>query len=137
MASSNRWYPVLKRYIDYLAGRVNGLGGKANQIPPSFDGAPSGILSAGQPTDHGGKGREERNTGKISGLIFDHFGDLEGFVLDIGSGERRFLSRERDVRDQAERAWRDRLRITVWTEPNEPRRIRTIIVREPPAALKL
>ena len=137
MAPGNRWYPVLKRYIGYLAGRVNGVGGNANQIPPSFDGAPVGVLTGGK-CGGGGKGeeREAGHTGKISGLIFDHFGDFEGFVLDTGEQERKYLSRERDVRDLAERAWRERLRITVWPEPNEPRRIRAIIVREPPAALK-
>ena len=31
----NRWYPVLLRYINYLSGRIDGMGGNASQIPPS------------------------------------------------------------------------------------------------------
>ena len=34
----NRWYPVLLRYICYLSGRIDGMGGNASQIPPSPDG---------------------------------------------------------------------------------------------------
>jgi len=138
MAQTNRWYQVLKRYVGYLTGRVDGLGGNANLIPPSFNGAPIGILTGGKGGRGGGAGEEHEPccTGKVSGLIFDHFGDFEGFVLDDGRHERTYLSRERDILDLAARAWRERLRITVWAQPGEPHRIRTIIVREPPTTLK-
>jgi hypothetical protein len=79
---------------------------------------------------------EERRlafTGKISGLIFDRFGDFEGFLLDTEDGEREYCSREREVKDSAERAWRERLQITVWAECGEPHRPLSIIVRQPPA----
>lgn len=32
---ANRWYPVLKRYIDILSARIDGLGGDAGSIQPS------------------------------------------------------------------------------------------------------
>ncbi len=35
MSPTNRWYPVLQRYIGYIAGRVEGLGGDPNTIEPS------------------------------------------------------------------------------------------------------
>jgi hypothetical protein len=35
---SNRWYPVLLRYISYLSARINGMGGNASQIPASPNG---------------------------------------------------------------------------------------------------
>lgn len=137
MSPTNRWYPVLQRYIGYVAGRVDGLGGNADQIPPSFNGAPIAILTGG---GEGGRGpereREFGHTGKVAGLIFDHFGDFEGFLLDTGEHERGFRNREQDVRDLAERAWRERLRITVYAEGDEPHRILTIIVREPPATMR-
>ena len=38
ISPGNRWYPVLLRYISYLTGRINGMGGNASQIPPSPDG---------------------------------------------------------------------------------------------------
>ena len=40
MMPSNRWYSVLERYNSYIAARVDGLGGDADDIAPSFDGAP-------------------------------------------------------------------------------------------------
>ena len=39
MTPPNRWIAVLKRYIDQIAGRVNGLGGQAGTIEPSPWGA--------------------------------------------------------------------------------------------------
>ena len=74
------------------------------------------------------------HTGKISGLIFDRFGDFEGFLLDTEDGEVEVLSRERDMRDLAERAWRERLRITVWSEEDEMERHRPVrvVVHDPP-----
>jgi len=73
-------------------------------------------------------------TGKITGLIFDRFGDFEGFLLDTKDGDRRFTSREREVEELAERVWRCRLNITVWTERDEPHRALSIIVHQPPAS---
>jgi hypothetical protein len=32
------WHPVLVRYIELVSGRVDGLGGNANAIPPSLHG---------------------------------------------------------------------------------------------------
>jgi Listeria-Bacteroides repeat domain (List_Bact_rpt) len=143
MDPTNRWYPVLLRYIDYIEGRVLGLGGNPGEIPPSFNGAPIGILTGGQGgpgTGEGeGEGGEERpraHTGKIAGLLFDHFGDFEGFVLDTVERERAFHSRERNIRDLAELAWRERLRITVYADRDEPHRILRIVVLEPPGKFR-
>ncbi len=72
-------------------------------------------------------------TGKIVGLLFDRFGDFEGFVLDTEEGERKFFSREKQMAELAERVWRERLRITVVVERDEAHRPLSIIVREPPA----
>jgi hypothetical protein len=38
MSPSNRWYPVLQRYIHYIAARIDGLGGDSGAIKPSFFG---------------------------------------------------------------------------------------------------
>jgi hypothetical protein len=124
---SNRWYPVLLRYISYLSGRIDNMGGQASGIPPS----PGGYQP---PLPVPGKHAEEHcQTGKVGGLIFDHFGDFEGFVLDTGDGEHKFFSREKEIEELAERAWRERLRITVCAECHESHVPRSIIVREPPA----
>jgi len=130
MSPVYRWYPVLKRYIDYVSGRVDGSGGIANAIPPSPLGAPGKRTTGGvtPPGDHG-----DEHEGKIAGLIFDQFGDFEGFLLDTGEGERKYFSREKEMEKLAERAWRERLRISVLVERDEPHRPLRIIVLEPPA----
>ena len=123
-----RWYPVLLRYLELVAGRVQGFGGDPGKILPS----PTGDVPEEEEEEHE---REERTafTGKISGLVFDRFGDFEGFLLDTEDGERKFFSREQEIEELAERAWSERLRITVWVERDEPHRPLSIIVREPPA----
>jgi hypothetical protein len=124
----SRWYPVFVRYLDQIAGRVSALGGDPTQILPSSSG------DGGRPCPREPERREERLhfTGKIAGLIFDRFGDFEGFLLDTEEGERVYHSREKEMERLAERAWRERLRITVFVERDEPRRPVSLIVREPP-----
>jgi hypothetical protein len=78
---------------------------------------------------------ERTFTGKICGLIFDHFGDFAGFVLETEHGEHRFHSREKEMEELAERAWKERLRITVHVDRSEPHRPLWIVVHQPPAAL--
>jgi hypothetical protein len=120
----NRWYPVFRRYLERIAGRVRAFGGDPSRILPS----PTGDL----PPER--RRREEHMlTGKVSGLIFDRFGDFEGFLLDTEDGEHRFFSREKEIEELAERVWLERLRIAVFAERNEPHEPIRIIVREPPA----
>lgn len=126
----DRWYPVLVRYTDYISRRLDGLGGNSSAIQPS----PWGVYGSpkSRPYDwEKEESCEERHgrTGKVTGLIFDRYGDFEGFVLD----EWEFFSREKDLEKLAERAWRERLRITVYTCYGKPHRPETIIIREPPA----
>jgi len=142
MSPKDPWYPVLQRYLDYQVGRVNGLGGDASQIPASFGGSPAGGGQAGP--GHGGhNGHHGQNgrpcTGKVTGLVFDHFGDFEGILLDTGERDYQFFSREPSVRELAEVAWREHLRVTMLAEPGEHsadgerlRRIRSIVLHEPP-----
>jgi len=125
----SRWYPVFRRYLELIKGRVKSFGGDPGQILPSPTG--EGRVKPRPPERPG----EERvaYTGKIAGLIFDRFGDFEGFLLDTEDGERKYLSREKEIELLAERAWRERLRITVCAERHCPHRPECIIVREPPA----
>ena len=127
----NRWLPVFRRYLEQIAGRVSGLGGDPTQILPSPSGWGGHLPSVSKPS-------EERLhfTGKIAGLIYDHFGDFEGFLLDTEDGERTFYSREKDIAELAERAWRERLRITVFARHHEQHRPLTILIREPPVPFR-
>ena len=128
---TSRWHPVFHRYLHKLGGRVETFGGD----PGSILGSPTGdgIKGTG---GHGQPGQDHEDllcfTGKIAGLIFDHFGDFEGFLLEHGLGERKFLSRERGVAELAERAWRERILITVCVERYEPYSPTSIVVRQPP-----
>jgi hypothetical protein len=125
MSPANRWYPVLERYISYISAMVDCLGGHSKSIGPSLGGV-TGVI---------GSGRCEyvEHEGKVAGLVFDHFGDFEGFLLDTREGERQFFSREKAMEELVERAWRERLRICVKSERDEEQRPHSIIVREPPA----
>jgi hypothetical protein len=127
----DRWHPVFHRYLSLLAGRVSALGGDPSDIIPS----PTGEgRHEPRPPEREGE-RELCFTGKIIGLIFDHFGDFEGFTLDTEDGPRRFRSRETHVRDLVERAWRERLRLTVCAERARSRPT-SITIHEPPAPLR-
>jgi hypothetical protein len=134
MSPQRRWYPVFQRYLEGIANRVRGLGGDPTEILPSptGDGGHKPPVPKPPPVS---KPLEKRLrfTGKIAGLIFDRFGDFEGFLLNTEDDERAFHSREKDLEELAEHAWRERLRITVWAERHEPHRPLSIIVREPPA----
>src|SRR5271157_526681 len=130
MPPQRRWYSVFQRYLEGIADRVRGLGGDPTEILPS-------------PTGDGRKHHRPEEpecekriaiTGKITGLIFDHFGDFEGFLLGTEECEHRFFSREKEMKELAERAWRERLRITVWAEREAPHRPLSIIVHIPPAS---
>ena len=63
---------------------------------------------------------------------FDRFGDFEGFLLETEDGEAKFFSREKDIAILAERAWRERLRITVWSKDDDRHRPLRVVVHDPP-----
>jgi hypothetical protein len=138
---ASRWHPVFERYIDVIGRRVISFGGDPMQIKPSPYGWPK---PHHEPAPHPHPGHhyppdEEREAyrGKIVGMLFDRFGDFEGFVLETAEGERRYFSREQDVEALAERAWRERLRVTVVAERDDPRHAASIVIWEPPVHLQL
>ena len=131
----NRWYPVFRRYLTVVGGRVSSLGGDPATIEPSPTGYGKGRR---YPPEHGHRpdfhheGRV-RVEGKVAGLVFDRFGDFEAFTLDTEHGPRTFFSRESEVEELAARAWRERLRLIVWAEHGRPERLHSIVICEPPA----
>ena len=131
MPKQKRWYPVLLRYIDDIAGRVQGFGGDPGKIEPSPTGQVPG-LHRPRPAPGGHHHHEEGGevTGKIDGLIYDHFGDFEGFILETEEGRHhRFASRELPMLMLVQRAWLERLRVTVFAKRHAPHVPRTIILR--------
>lgn len=121
MSPSNRWYPVLKRYLSYVAARVDGLGGNAAEIQPSLLGVPVKDVV----------GEKGEFTGKVCEVIYDCFGNFEGFVLSTCCTEKRvFRCREKAIGEIAMHACERRLTISVFIDTvKEPEKICRISVR--------
>jgi hypothetical protein len=109
---------VLERYIQYIAGRVDGLGGDSAGIAPS----PTGV-----PYKNGTGATKHEYTGRVCEVLFDCFGDFEGFLLIDCRGTHGFKTRERGIRDVVLRACKDWLLVTVQVDGGH--RIRQLIVR--------
>jgi kumamolisin len=79
--------------------------------------------------------RHEENgmTGKVAALVFDRFGDFEGFVLeDLHGIEHRFDSHEPEIQHLADRAWAERIVTTVLTRDHHSHRPVSIIFHSYP-----
>jgi hypothetical protein len=123
MAPSNRWIPVLRRYIGLIEGRIWALGRDPGTIKPS----PYGLLPLG--TGKEGEDETAEFTGKVCEVIYDCFGDFEGFVLDTCSAKHGFSSRERAIGELVLRACRERLLLSVFVERADEQKVRKLIVR--------
>src|ERR1700739_2221015 len=126
MAPSNRWDPVFKRYLGYIAGRIQGLGGDPGTILPSPTGVPQG--SGGDPEHQ----HVQEFTGKVTQVAYDRFGDFEGFCLiDEHGHEHAFHSVEAQVEELVRFAWMKRVLIRVETHPHDPLRpARILLLRD-------
>jgi len=117
---TRRWYPVLHRYIETVAGRVEGFGGNPATIKPS----PTGQVPGWPPEEPEPAPQEEcrragRVTGKVECIIYDHFGDFDGFIVEDRTGHHhRYRSREGPLLAVVERAWLERQRVTVISQPH-------------------
>jgi hypothetical protein len=120
MAATNRWYAVLQRYISYISGRVEGLGGNPDAIPPSLSGAPTQGIGEKELSSY---------TGKICEVIYDCFGDLTGFVLESCCDRHSFKTCEKGIGEIVLRACREHMVVSVYVESGPQKRIREIVVR--------
>jgi hypothetical protein len=150
---NHRWFKTLQHYVDLLADKVRALGADPFAVAPSPDGTvdlPPGKDDDGAGTDdppcdaahddHGpwdcadpdpsGADTPGLYSGKISGLLFDHFGDFEGFTLEARDGShRRFFSREQAIQAVAREAWSERHVVSVVTVTAASRRVRQLVLR--------
>lgn len=126
LSPNDRWYPVLQRYLSYVAGRVQAFGGDPTTILPSPTGVP-------QPTEagkHHHKHDAEEFSGKVEGLIYDRFGDFEGFLLRTEHGhEHTFHATENEIEEKVRYAWEDRIFISVRAHREHPSIPVSIILR--------
>jgi Zinc carboxypeptidase len=120
--ASDRWHPVFVRYIGQLSDQIKGLGVDPDSIPASAD--DPGI--PGRPED-----KHDCFTGKVTEVVFDCFGDFEGFVLEsCGECRRRhFRAREKGIERLVLRACKEGLLISVCVSRECDGKIREIIVR--------
>lgn len=126
--AGDRWYPVFSRYVGLIAERVGALGGDPSRVEAS----PAG--SEGEAGRKPGQEQErtEHHDGKVTGLIYDYFGDFEGFLLDVDGKEVAFHAREHQIEALARIAWHERIAITVVTCSAYSRRPLSIILRRAP-----
>ena len=81
---------------------------------------------------HIGIAYEEHFTGKVEGVVFDRFGDFEGFLLKTVHGEeRKFQSRETEVEELAHRALMQRNTTIVTVHQKHPYEPIAITLRRP------
>jgi len=121
MSPANRWYPVLQKYISYVAGRVDGFGGNSTLIPPSLSWFPSGLI--------GFPGLTREHHGKVCEVMFDCFGDFRGFVLeDCSSKKRTFKCSDRSIGNLILRACNERMRVVIVTDEQQNDRLYEIRV---------
>jgi hypothetical protein len=134
----NRWYPVFEKYVGVIGDRVKALGGDPTRIRPSPDG--SGVHPEPQtgpkPTSQHGSEVRVRFTGKVDGIVYDRFGDFEGFVLETEDGPRHFKCRETELENVLTRAWNGRVRTTVIVEADSEERPHEVILYAPPAPFR-
>jgi hypothetical protein len=123
----SRWWLVFQRYLEQLCGRVTFMGGDPGKVYPSPTGVwrhpyhPGGGGHGGE--GHGGDGGHDRGrdqhdwggvTGKVDAIVYDHFGDFAGFVLEDFHGRmHHFHSKEHRVEDRVRQAKDERLVTTV------------------------
>lgn len=119
MSPLYRWHPVLKKLITYMSGRIDGSGGNSHSIKPSQ----WGTLHL---RPHG---EYKIFTGKISEVIYNCFGEFEGFVLcTCCSDKHHFLSKEKEIGELALKACKERLNIAVYVEERNHNKICKLVV---------
>ncbi len=118
---TDSWHPVFERYIGQLGDQVKGLGVNPAQIPPSAD-------DPGIP-GHGHKQGLDCYSGKVSEVVFNCFGNFEGFVLETCGECHRFQSSEASIGELVLRACKERLWICVCIRKGCRTPIYEIIVR--------
>jgi len=131
--TTNKWHPVLNRYIEIVSGRVSGFGGNPGQINPSPGGYP-GTLGQHHEHPHGHACLEW--TGKVSGLVYDRFGDFDAFILETESGhEHRFIACEQEIECLVRYAWDERAVISVFAEHHRKDWPVSIVLRRAPKGI--
>jgi hypothetical protein len=116
----SRWYPVIERYISLIAARVDGLGGDSGSVLPSPTGVPPRL-----PFKH----HKLEYEGKICEVLFDCFGDFEGFVLRDCDCTHHFKTRHRGIEKLVLRVCHEQLTLCVTIDGEYEDRIIKLAIR--------
>lgn len=123
---SNRWHPVLKRYLSLTEGLVLTYGGDPISIPPSQTGNVPGKGPSPVPPIEG------EITGQVVAIDYDRFGDFCGFMILSEHGrERHFHARAPQIEEVVYRAWFEGSVISVFAEEHDCHRPARLILRRP------
>jgi hypothetical protein len=89
---------------------VDGFGGNSAEIPPTLQGIPP----------RGLPGKDGRvHTGKVCEVLYDCFGEFDGFVLESCCVERHvFRNRQAGIGKVVLHACEKRLTVSVWLDAN-------------------
>lgn len=121
LSPASRWYLVMQRYIQYLSARVDDLGGHSATVTPS----PTGFWE----TPAKPIGQQTEYTGKVVRVLYDCFGDFEGFVLaHCCQEEHTFHTREKAIGELVLQACRGRFTISVLAHKHDPSTICKLMV---------
>lgn len=147
---SDRWFQAFNRYAALLGAKVGALGGDPERVLATPGGIWPGLTDSdgdgpgGAKPDTGGSGDlpdyggwlpdDDQGsgfvTGKVSGLLYDHFGDFEGFTIETFNGRHvRFFSRENAIEERAREAWVARHVVTVWPVSVKSQQVRLLALR--------
>lgn len=111
-------------------GSGTGSGGAGDPANPFFEPGADDWLGDTDGLGDPAKAKAGIWSGKVSGLLFDHFGDFEGFTLETYAGTHlRFFSREAAILAIAQAAWTERHVVTVVTISAQSRKVRRLLVR--------
>jgi hypothetical protein len=121
--SDNRWYPIFERYLGEMADRIRAMGGDPDTIAPTSDGSGK---AAGHPRPD--QERAVTYTGRVKELIYDCFGEFEGFVLEDCDNRQTLRACERSMEEVVRRACRERTKVTVYSHGEDRSRAGKITV---------
>lgn len=114
--AGNRWRKIWDRLLEQVGDRVRGLGGDPGRVPPSPSGGegPDDRPAHGDPCQPpGGVDRTDVTTGRVSRILYDCFGQFEGFVLETCTGAHTLKVCERGIEAVVLKACRDNLQIAI------------------------
>ena len=104
LSATNKWYPVLSRYIGQVSGRVPGFGGDPATVPATLSYSEPALVPSG---------RESIQT-RSRTLSMTRFGDFEKFLFRTEAGDDLvFRSREAEIERLVRYAWEKRSVVTI------------------------